>query len=153
LRRTALKEAEDDGKGTDARHQKYLGVMRTYRYAAATKEEDNPDRIGTDRYFPTASLAVEDGMKRSAHEQHFGRCLASEALQPRPEGCGPDLNFDGDSALRGDICSTSVPTFLEDIMAGPSEPKLVHLSDEFLTHPHMFSGKKPVRQRHWQKNL
>ena len=33
------------------------------------------------------------------------------------------MSESGDSALRCDICSTSVPAFLEDMVAGSPEPK------------------------------
>jgi hypothetical protein len=39
------------GKCSDARRPKFLGMRRTYRYAAVTKDEDN----AADGGFPTAS--------------------------------------------------------------------------------------------------
>jgi RNA-directed DNA polymerase len=48
-RRTPFSEAV--GKCSDARHPRFLGMRRTYRYAAVTKNEDN----AADGRFPTAS--------------------------------------------------------------------------------------------------
>ena len=54
----------------------------------------------------------------------------------------------GDSALGCDTCSTSVHTFLEDMMAGSPEPKLLDLFHQSWLYA---SASLAVKQRHTTK--
>jgi len=45
---------EADGKSPDTRHPKALGMRRTLKYAAVTRDEDN----AVDGGFPTASQVI-----------------------------------------------------------------------------------------------